>query len=62
MYVKTRGWSCVKTGFLKGCEAYLEAASQHFGTSLSNKVTWTVGKKLTLSSWQIQTSYVLKLL
>lgn len=38
------------------------AASQHSGTSLLNKVTWTVGKKLSLRSWQIQTSLALKLL
>jgi hypothetical protein len=62
MYVKTRGWSCVKTGFYKRCEACLEAVSQHFGTSLLNKITWTVGKKLSASLWQIQTSYALKLL
>ena len=62
MYVTTRVWSCVRIGFFKRCEAYSEAASQHFGTSLLNKVTWTVGKKLSLSSWQIQTSYALKLL
>jgi hypothetical protein len=52
----------VKAGFVKRCEAYLEAASQHFGTILLNMVTWTVGKKLSFISWKIQASYVLNLL
>ena len=51
---------CQDSFFFKRCGANLEAASQHFGTILLNKVTWTVGNKLSLSSWQIQASFVLK--